>query len=276
MKDKVKCSVVIPTYNRCKLLTYTLNSLSRQNSSSDPFEIIVVDDGSSDDSLDAVRNFKGDIDIRYIWKTDQGFRAAEARNCGVKLARGEIIIFVDSGVLVGANFIKSHLITHQSSVIPAAVLGYVYGFSDIDRISLELANKLDPDNVDSFIAASRLSGQYRDGRETIYDRCEDRIDSLPTPWCLFWTCNVSVPKQSIIDVGYFDEGFKSWGGEDVELGYRFYQAGLRYVLSREAAAVHYPHDEKARSQLDAFISYRYFSRKHKVSLDTITGMALLE
>jgi len=275
MVGQVSCSVIIPTYNRSKLLRYTLDCLRKQRRSEKDFEIIIVDDGSTDDSLEAVRNFESDIRIRYIWKPDEGFRAAEARNCGVKLAQGDVIIFIDSGVLVGSDFVQSHLSMHRQSLSPLAVIGYVYGFGDLDRSSKKLADLVKPSIIDDFIEQNSKSRNYLDSREFIYERTEDKLDVLSTPWCLFWTCNVSVLRKTVEGVGLFDEEFKSWGAEDIELGYRLYLAGVKYALAREAAAVHFPHDEKQRSQLDAFRNYRYFSRKHGVPMSAITGTELI-
>lgn len=274
MVGRISCSVVIPTYNRSKLLHQTLECLMRQTQQMESFEIIVVDDGSSDDSLDVVRYFDGGVEIRYIWKPDHGFRVAEARNYGVNLARGDIIIFVDCGVLVGKDFVHSHLLAHHQSSSRLAVIGYVYGFSDLDRTSTELGRALDAAHIDSFIQESYQTGIHLDSREVVYGRCDDNINNLTTPWCLFWTCNVSVSRAALIEVGIFDEAFKSWGGEDIELGYRLHLSGLKYMLSRAAAGVHYPHDKKQRSQLEAFGNYRYFSRKHNLTLPVITGMEM--
>jgi len=269
------CSVIIPTYNRRDLLRYTLKCLINQKNPGGSFEVIVVDDGSTDDSPYIVREFQDLLDLRYIWKPDRGFRVAEARNLGIKLARGNIIVFLDCGVLAGNDFIRSHIIEHQRTTSPAVVIGYVYGFNEGGRISSELANLLDHCHVENLISECQLQTGYNDIRDKIYSSCRDELEFITDPWCLFWTCNASVTKELLFKVGLFDEEFKSWGGEDIELGYRLYKDGARYVLCRAAVAIHYPHDTIKRSQLDAFVNYRRFSRKHKLEMSAIVGKNLM-
>jgi glycosyltransferase involved in cell wall biosynthesis len=84
-----KVSVVIPAYNNAALLPETLDGVRRQTFTD--FEIVVVDDGSTDETAEVVRG--GDPAIRYVRQENQG--PAAARNTGVGLARGELIAFCD-------------------------------------------------------------------------------------------------------------------------------------------------------------------------------------
>jgi glycosyltransferase involved in cell wall biosynthesis len=84
-----KVSVVIPTYNNAVLLHETLHGVRRQTFRD--FEIIVVDDGSTDETAEAVRRY--DPSIRYVRQANQG--PAAARNTGASLARSEFIAFCD-------------------------------------------------------------------------------------------------------------------------------------------------------------------------------------
>jgi glycosyltransferase involved in cell wall biosynthesis len=84
-----KISVVIPTYNNAALLRETLDGVYAQ--SFRDFEVIVIDDGSTDDTASSVKNYGQNI--RYVHQSNQG--PAAARNKGASLARGEIIAFCD-------------------------------------------------------------------------------------------------------------------------------------------------------------------------------------
>jgi glycosyltransferase involved in cell wall biosynthesis len=84
-----KISVVIPTYNNAALLRETLDGVRAQ--SFQDFEVIVVDDGSTDDTAEIVKQY--DPNVRYVYQPNQG--PAAARNRGVSLARGEFIAFCD-------------------------------------------------------------------------------------------------------------------------------------------------------------------------------------
>jgi len=90
--EKNLVSVIIPTYNRAGIIGDTIRSVLNQTY--DQFEIIVVDDGSSDNTRQVLEKFN-DQRIRYFWYANSGLPAV-ARNRGLALARGEFIAFVDS------------------------------------------------------------------------------------------------------------------------------------------------------------------------------------
>lgn len=78
----MKISVIIPTYNCSALLAASLRALQRQTLPRAQFEVIVCDDGSSDDTAQVAAGFSGSLALRYLWQADQGFRAATARKLG--------------------------------------------------------------------------------------------------------------------------------------------------------------------------------------------------
>ena len=88
--ERVKYSVVIPMYNKAEYIRYTLKSVLAQ--SFHDFEVIVVDDGSTDNSLKIARQTDSDK-IRIIAQENQG--TAVARNTGIEHASGEYIAFLD-------------------------------------------------------------------------------------------------------------------------------------------------------------------------------------
>ena len=101
-------SVVIPTYNRAPLLRRTLVSLVEQRNAP-PFEVIVADDGSADDSQQVTAEFRDRLAIRYCHQEDKGYRAAKARNMGAAVASAPILMFLDSGTLAGPDLLAGHL-----------------------------------------------------------------------------------------------------------------------------------------------------------------------
>lgn len=86
-------SVIIPTYNRADLLQRCLNALVMQTYKN--FEVIVCDDGSTDNSKEIVDSFKNKLDIKYIWEKNWG-GPARPRNNGIKVAQGDWICFLDA------------------------------------------------------------------------------------------------------------------------------------------------------------------------------------
>jgi len=94
-------SVIIPTYNEENHIENCLNSLRKQ--SFKDFEIIVVDDGSKDKTIDKIKNFK---EAKIIVKEHSGRGPASSKNLGVKRAKGNILVFVDADEILDKNYIK--------------------------------------------------------------------------------------------------------------------------------------------------------------------------
>jgi glycosyltransferase involved in cell wall biosynthesis len=261
--NAIDCSVVIPTYNRKKLLRDTLESLTQQTLPRQRFEVLVVDDGSSDGTEQAVAEFAARLNVRYFFQEDQGFRVATARNLGIAHARGRVCVFIDSGVQAHPGCLAAHLHSHDSAGFPVAVIGYVYGFNldeaDTDRIEMDI----DPRDPGGTIDMLEKRHQWRDIREKFYAKYTDDFADLPAPWVIFWTCNVSAGTRQLRSIGGFDEAFRSWGGEDLDLGYRLHRAGARLVLNRKASAIHLPHEKKYEVNEDsAGHNYRYIATKY--------------
>jgi hypothetical protein len=73
----------------------------------------------------------------------------------------------------------------------------------------------------------------------------------------------SVGTELARSVGGFDEAFRSWGGEDIDLGYRLYNAGARFMMSRQASSIHCPHPKSiTTNNASAMSNYRYMTEKY--------------
>ncbi|GIH24374.1 glycosyl transferase [Acrocarpospora phusangensis] len=264
----LKCSVVIPTYNRAELLGHTLHALTRQTLPREEFEVIVVDDGS-DDGTDAVaRSFQDRLNLRYFFREREGYRAAKTRNVGIFKAEAEVCVLFDCGVLPGSGCLRAHLDSHAAGGDrPVAVTGYVFcynfdgGDADLMRETIDVA---DPDATIAMLDANR---QWVDMREDFYTKYGEDYDVLPAPWMNYWTCNVSARTDQLRAVGGFDEDFVAWGGEDIDLGYRLYRDGARFVLNREAVAIHCPHPKSEQvNNSEADANYRRMADKYRTPI----------
>ncbi|HQA64039.1 MAG TPA: glycosyltransferase family A protein, partial [bacterium] len=78
-------SVIIPTYNRARYLPLALASLARQTITKDSFEVLVIDDGSSDNTAETVKNYS-ELEVKYFRQNHLGVSAA--RNLGIEKAAG--------------------------------------------------------------------------------------------------------------------------------------------------------------------------------------------
>ena len=137
-----KVSVVIPTYNRAHLIEDALNSCFDQ--SYRPLEIIVVDDGSGDDTVHVVKRWKEQnsseqLEVKYIHQSNSGGNAA--RNKGIKASTGEFVAFLDSDDVWGSDkLIKQMALFNQEP----ERLGAVYcGLREVDQSSNKVLNDLE-------------------------------------------------------------------------------------------------------------------------------------
>ncbi|MFI5678193.1 PIG-L family deacetylase [Streptomyces cellulosae] len=257
------CTVVVPTYNRAGLLRHTLESLCRQRlAAGDTFEVVVADDGSTDDTEDTVTGYRDRLDVRCFRQEDEGYRVAKARNVGIEHARGDITVFVDSGVILHSGALAAHLAAHRETDGPTAVIGYVLCFNEGNEDGQEILDALDFEDPDASFARFAAEGRWPDIREDYYERYGEELDRLTAPWLMWWTCNASAATALLRETGGFDEAYRSWGAEDVDLGYRLRTAGARFVLRRDATALHVPHPKSYEANMrSAARNYRYFAAK---------------
>jgi glycosyltransferase involved in cell wall biosynthesis len=263
-------SLIIPTYNRSSLLKYTMESLLQQNYNLDRIQVIVSDDGSSDDTADMLKEYMNRLHITYLFQPDEGFRVASARNAGIRAAESDICLFIDAGILLDENCVARHISFHQERPHPATAIGYVYGFQIEEEYTREhiLATAIDINDPSESINRMSADGRFHDVREPHYIKYGDDLKQLDNPWIFFWTCHVSVPTLMLFDVGLFDVNYDgNWGIEDNDLGFRLKQAGVDFIVLRHAKSLHYPHKKEKNRFDQGAINCRYFDRKFS-TLDT--------
>ncbi|GAA4225795.1 glycosyltransferase [Actinomadura meridiana] len=245
--DQPRIAVIVPTYNRSELLRRTLAALVRQRIPVGEFEVVVSDDGSSDDTGDVVAGFADELQLEYHFQENLGFRASAARNAGARRTSAPVLAFVDAGVLPGPDFLSAHLSAQLSG---SAVVGYIFGYQpDGPAAPLdETAWTLAPEQL---VRRYGDSPEFRDVRHLALERFDFDLGSCAVPWQWFWSGNCSVRAADFWAVGGFDEDFRSWGGEDTELAYRLFRHGARFVVSRAAWAIEAPHPRTTVPNLDS-------------------------
>jgi glycosyltransferase involved in cell wall biosynthesis len=268
MNSEPTCTVVIPTYNRETLLGYTLSSLTRQTLPRERFEVIVVDDGSSDATSTVVESFRDRLDLRYFFQEDKGLRVAKARNTGIVHANGDVCTFVDSGVLLHSGCLEAHLASHAAIDGPAAVCGYIYCFNMDNQDAARMRQVIDVDDVDSTVELLQREGWWLDIREGFYAKYTDQFHNLPAPWLMCWTANLSAETRQLRRIGMFDEALdEEWGGEDLDLGYRLHLDGAQVMVARQARSIHYPHEKHMDHNLaQVGRNYRYMAEKYRTPI----------
>lgn len=252
MKEMYEISVIIPTYNRCEILNYTLHSLTLQKLPKELFEVVVTDDGSSDNTREVVESYKEQLNIIYVFSEDVGYTPSSARNRGILQAQGKICLFVDCGVLLDEDCVGAHLNMHKNATTPVAVVGYAHGlqFAHLHGKNHDLEQSMNTMNPSETIKYCLANEKCIDVREMYFKKYSYKIEVLPAPWLFFWSCNASIRRPDLLEINMFDENFNgNWGCEDNDVGIRLQQKGIKIILCREAHAVHYPHLEEDEGKI---------------------------
>ncbi|MFM9072975.1 MAG: glycosyltransferase family 2 protein, partial [Cyanobium sp.] len=202
-------SVVIPTYNRLPILQKCLRALEDQRLEPpvDHYEVVVVDDGSSDDTV-AWLQAHGDAfpHVRLFCQEHGG--PAQCRNRGVEEARGDVVVFIDSDLVVTPTFLLTHARALQRAWTERGDrLCFTYG------AVINTANFQKPTSE------------------------PHKITDLS--WAYFATGNVAIDREVLEKAGLFDTTFHLYGWEDLELGERLRQLGVALVRAPEAVGYHW-------------------------------------
>ena len=203
-------SIVIPTYNRKPILEKCLKALERQqltDNKVEDYEIILVDDGSTDGTLDWLAENTKEFTHVHSFSQDH-LGPAAARNLGVEKAQGDVIIFIDSDLVVTDSFLQSHanaLVAGMEKLGSDRLFTYgaVINTCNFDNPTAE------PYKITDFSAA------------------------------YFATGNVAIARKWLELAGLFDTGFQLYGWEDLELGVRLKKLGLQLIKCPAAVGYHW-------------------------------------
>jgi len=215
----MKLSVVIPTHNRAETLRKCIEHVGRQRGVS--LELIVVDDGSIDHTEQVVREFDG---VKYLKQpaSHQGI----ARNMGAKIATGDVIVFIGDDIFMQQGFLKKH---HDRHIRHHAENVVVLGHTTWDP-SLEINDYM------RFLESS--------GWQFGYDFIKPGFVEQDDSYKFFYTSNISI-KKTFFEKERFNENFRVYGWEDIELGYRLkkHHNMLLYYEPSAKAFHHHPMKE---------------------------------
>jgi glycosyltransferase involved in cell wall biosynthesis len=209
----MKVSVVIPTKNRSALVTQTIQCIESQTVSRDQYEVIVIDNDSSDDTRSvlekAIRTYSN---LKFGAQEKRG--AAATRNAGLRMAKGDLILFIDDDVQAEPGLIEWHVKYQQKNP----------GASVIGAVTIPWGDTTEP--FLRYLRDHRILNPYTPSKG-------------PIDFSYYHTCNVSTPTDVILKLGGFNEAFSIYGMEDIELGYRLQKAGSHMIFAAEAKALHY-------------------------------------
>lgn len=151
MKTEIFFSIIIPTYNRAGLIRRTIQSVFNQTYKN--FEVIIVDDGSTDNTMEVVGNFE--FKNLFYYKTKNLERGA-ARNYGVDMAKGDYITFLDSDDLLYSNYLSNAKVALEKYSLPV-FFHQGYEIKKIDGRVLEKLNNFSSNNIGQLAKGNHLS-----------------------------------------------------------------------------------------------------------------------
>lgn len=199
MESKSFVSIIVSTYNRKDMLKNCLEALFNQTYPKDRYEVIVVDDGSTDGTEEAVKSIpKTNNDrLRYFKQPNKG--PAAARNLGIKKGVGEIIAFIDDDCIADKEWLSC----------------IVKCFSEIDKLGGVEGKVVSPEGKTPFT---------------------HQVENLKGGSYL--TANIAYKKECLFEVGLFDESLHYPAGEDWDLSFRILIAGFKIKFCRNAIVTH--------------------------------------
>lgn len=229
-------SIIIPTYNRKEKIKQCLDSILIQDCHPYTFEVIVVDDGSNDGTGEMIREVsRRHKNIKYHYRPSKG--PASARNLGLVNAAADIIAFTDSDCILDPFWIRSMMLAHISHPQATAIGG---------------ATKVDSRNIKAVVSQSLSDGAIKadlDGKKEVI---------------FFPTCNVSVKKKFMIEK--FNESFVFPAGEDLDLFWRLFKHGGKFVYKPDALIFHGCHPD-----IRSFLSQAYLYGRGNLLAQHIHG-----
>jgi len=219
----MKVSVVIPNYNGEKSLLRTLEAL--KNQTFQDFELVVVDDCSTDGSLAVARKYAG-----KVLSTLKNSGPATARNMGIKNSQGELILLTDADCVPSLDWVEKMTAQFKNNGMQV-VMG---------KVEIERSNFIG----DSISALGYPAGGSI-GFENIWKVSPEGYTST------FSSCNCGFRRKVFDEFGFFDEDFPCAGGEDTLLARKISNGGGKIKYCPEAVVTH-----EARAGLRAFMRWQ--------------------
>lgn len=209
-QQRIRASVIVPTYNSADTLAICLDALTTQDFPRDDYEIIIVDDGSSDNTADVVNRYSRlTPPVSYVKQPNQG--PASARNLGARRARGDLLVFTDADCAPERNWLTEMCRPFAESHGQVSAVKGAY--------------RTRQKSVIAKFAQLEFESRYRKLQESQY---VDMID----------TYSAAFKRDVFLSFGGFDTRFPVANNEDVEFSYRMAAQGIKMVFNPNAIVYH--------------------------------------
>ncbi|MFR2755413.1 MAG: glycosyltransferase family 2 protein [Eisenbergiella massiliensis] len=265
---KITASVIIPTYNKSQYLDYTL--MGYLNQSVKNYEIIIINDGSTDNTDEIIDKYIYSLPIHYYKKDNGGI--SESRNVGLSLAQSDVVVFTDDDRIPSPNFIENiiNLINRFPKTVIIGQKEEVYTIysnnlviSDINiNESIrgrEILHNWKVKNRERklkegmpLITTKEIAEDFykvmhslhyrtaKDNYQYVIERYGNNLQDFKFGWVMATGGNTSFNKKYVPKI-QFDTSFKKWGVEDIEFAYRLYLSGYNFIHSDDVVNYHQRH-----------------------------------
>lgn len=239
----MKTAVIVSTYNRPKALKVCLESI--RNQSKMPDEIIIADDGSTEDTTTFIKKIANNypVPIKHIWQDDKGFRRTTILNKAVAATDAEFILQIDGDVFLHPNYVEDFISVARRGF---CILGSRVSLNPEKSKEIEDSGKIPKIHVWS-------KGIVQKRFRALYSKIGKKISLLP----IFinkknksqgFGCSLAFWRDDFIAVNGYDESFVGWGCEDRDLIIRLGRNGIyNHKLFFIGIVYHLWHKEEDRS-----------------------------
>lgn len=232
-------SVVIPVYNRIDMLRRTIGMLTHSTYPLELIEVVIADDGSSDNPEQLVNEFSQFFEVNYVKQIDEGYQLSRVRNLGIRSARHDYIIILDCDMAPVPSLVEDQMkwMTLNKKVITLGHRKYV------DANDIEIAAVMESPQcmleLPPVITKNKVmeNSPAADWREPIYEK-SNLLKESTEPFRFSSCGNVGFHRSVMKDAGWFDEKFTAWGSEDNEWGYRVMNQGFWFIPVLSAIGLH--------------------------------------
>jgi GT2 family glycosyltransferase len=248
-------SVVIPVRDQASRLRLTLSALARQSGvASEAYEIVVVDDGSSDDLQTVTSAAPATLRLSVVPSNSRGARGVP-RNVGVQAARGDLIVFLDADACPGEHLLEQHLAAQSRSCLALGEIFVTPGtYTLADPSTGAVFARAQPDSrwpvlvfdeeswrdgVERFFLTHAIKGGYPDMSEWHLQIEEMLAAGGAMQWVGSVPHNLSIPRGDFLQLGGFDPALPFSEGWD--FGLRAQRAGYPIRLASGARSFHLYH-----------------------------------
>jgi len=256
VRNGAELAVIVSSYQRAWHLERVLASIAVQRNVLDRIELIVTDDGSTDETPQVVDRFARSVSfpVRFLTHQHEGFQLSRIRNDGARLARAEYLLFIDADCALPPDHLEQHLRARRQ--------GFAWS-TECYRFDQQTTQRVD---LPAVCSGRFLQWIPADQRRTLtfrgYKRLLYQLLHHPTKPRLFGG-NFALWRSDYERVNGFDENFRGWGCEDDDLRLRLRRAGIRsgsLLLRTRTVHLWHPPDPSVPARWREGLNVAYMNR----------------